>query len=233
MIQPAMLVDTIANQFYIPNGIYLEYRVAIQVMMLPNHLFQQLFVQISMELKSTPTELIKIFFDKIAMKHLVVTCSYVNISLKLDEKQPKFKQSTPRAQSASSLDFQSRFGAALTIALTQAQQKTVSFQNNAQLCKAVNHHFLLYGQVDFWKKVSRLITDKNEQQLKDYYQKSFLRLMFQECISETDKILLCQLISQMDDQKPSIIANRFLEEVGTDKYFKRNIVMYIVNRKLK
>ncbi|CAL6077327.1 Hypothetical_protein [Hexamita inflata] len=69
--------------------------------------------------------------------------------------------------------------------------------------------------------------------VRDYYQKSFLRCMFQECISSQDKVLLCNLINQMEGQKPSVIADRFFESVGTDKYFKRNVVMYIVNRKSK
>ncbi|CAL5992189.1 Hypothetical_protein [Hexamita inflata] len=231
--QNSQLVDTIAKQFYVPRGAFLEYRVALQVMMLPDQLFQQLFVQLALELNASPAELTKIFFDQIVMKHLVTSSNYIDLSLKLDVKEPRFKQNTSRTQSVTSLEFQNRFAAALVDALAFAQGKVTIFQDNAQLCKAVNQHLMQNGQVEFWKKVGKTITEKNGQQLRDYYQKSFLRLMYQECISGQDKQLLCKLIDQMEGQKPSVIADRFFEAVGAEKYFKRNIIMYVVNRKQK
>ncbi|CAL5972070.1 Hypothetical_protein [Hexamita inflata] len=231
--QNSQLVDTIAKQFYVPRGAFLEYRVALQVMMLPDQLFQQLFVQLALEFNASPAELTKIFFDQIVMKYLVNQSSSLDLSLKLGVKELRFKQNTSRTQSVTSLEFQNRFADALVDALASAQGKVTMFEDNAQLCKAVNKHFMQNGQVEFWKKVGKKITEKNGQQLRDYYQKSFLRLMYQECISGQDKVLLCKLIDQMEGQKPSVIADRFFEAVGAEKYFKRNIIMYVVNRKQK
>ncbi|CAL6084288.1 Hypothetical_protein [Hexamita inflata] len=111
--------------------------------------------------------------------------------------------------------------------------ESLIFQTNDQLCKAVNQYFKQHNQVEFWRIVGNIISEKNCQQLRDYYQKSFQKCMFQECISVQDKSLLCKLIDQMTGQKPSEVAQRFLQTVGIDKYFKRNIIMYVINRRQK
>ncbi|CAL6017036.1 SANT/Myb_domain [Hexamita inflata] len=230
-VQTAQLIDTIASKFFIPRGAFLECRVAVQVMMLPDPLFQQLFVQLALDLNVSPADLIKTFFDHVVMTHFVVRPCFNRISLKLEVKEPKFKQTTSRTQSATSLDFQNNFSTALVDALTSSSRENLDFADNAQLCKAVNQHFLKHGQVEIWRKVGEKFPEKNPQQLRDYYQKSFQRCMFQECISSQDKQLLCRLIDEMTGQKPSLIAERFFETVGTEKYFKRNIIMYVVNRR--
>ncbi|CAL5993637.1 Hypothetical_protein [Hexamita inflata] len=232
-VQPRQLVDTIAKQFFVPRGAALECRVALQVMTLPDQLFQQLFVQLALELNASPAELTKTFFDRVVMHHLQTAQCPSSVTLKLEPKEPRFKQTTARAQSAASLDFQRRFAAALLDALSSCAGEALSFPDNAQLCKAVSQHFLQHGQAEFWKRVGKHISEKNGQQLRDYFQKSFLRCMYLECISGQDKLLLCRLIEQMEGQKPSAIADRFLEAVGADKYFKRNVIMYVVNRKQK
>ncbi|CAL6030405.1 SANT/Myb_domain [Hexamita inflata] len=232
-IQPTYLVDTIAKQLFVPQGAFLEYRVAVQVMVLPDTLYQQFFVQLALELNASRVELTKTFFHQIVMKHLLVPSSSIDITLKLETKEPRFRQNSSGTQSIASLAFQNKFTTGLIEVLASFQKVKSSFQDNAQLCKAVNEHFILNSQLEFWKKVATKISGKSCQQLRDYYQKSFLRCMFQECISSQDKVLLCNLINQMKGQKPSVIVERFFETVGTDKYFKRNVVMYIVNRKQK
>ncbi|CAL6077644.1 SANT/Myb_domain [Hexamita inflata] len=232
-IKPTQMVDTIAKQLFIPQGVGLEYRVAVQVMMLPDTIYGQLFIQLALELNASWAELNKTFFHQIVMKHLFLPSSSIDVTLKLETKEPKFRQNTSGTQSIASLDFQNKFSAALVEVLSSFEEEILSFQDNVQLCKAVNEHFTLNSQLEFWKKVATKISGKSCQQLRDYYQKSFLRCMFQECISSQDKVLLCNLINQMEGQKPSVIADRFFQTVGTDKYFKRNVVMYIVNRKSK
>ncbi|CAL6069299.1 SANT/Myb_domain [Hexamita inflata] len=232
-IKPTQMVDTIAKQLFIPQGVGLEQRVAVQVMMLPDTIYGQLFIQLALELNASRAELNKTFFHQIVMKHLFLPSSSIDVTLKLETKEPKFRQNTSGTQSIASLDFQNKFSAALVEVLSSFEEEILSFQDNVQLCKAVNEHFTLNSQLEFWKKVATKISGKSCQQLRDYYQKSFLRCMFQECISSQDKVLLCNLINQMEGQKPSVIADRFFETVGTDKYFKRNVVMYIVNRKSK
>ncbi|CAL6084135.1 Hypothetical_protein [Hexamita inflata] len=227
-LQKSTIVNTIAKLFYIPQQTNLEYNVALQVMLLPDQLFERLFVQLSLEFNVSSAELTKIFFDKIIMKNLMLPSSYLKVELK-GANSHQFKQTT-RTQSVQSLDFQNKFAAALREALTPSKEE---FLDNSQLCKAVNQHILLNGQVDFWKKVGIIVTQKNERQLREYYQKSFLRFMYHECISGQDKVLLCQFIDQMNGQKPSLIVDRFFEVVGTTKYFKRNVIMYVVNRKQK
>ncbi|CAL6042368.1 Hypothetical_protein [Hexamita inflata] len=229
------LVDTMAELLFVPLGSYLEYRVTVQVMTLPQTLFDQFFVQLALQLNVSQAEISKTFFDQIVMKNLVNPSSSINVTLKLENKQLKFKQSTSGTQSIASLDFQNKFAAALIEVLYLLQEKISFIQDNVQLCKAVNEHFTTSrnNQQEFWIQVSNKISGKSSKQLRDYYQKSFIRCMFQECLSSQDKVILCNLIKQMEGQKPSMIVDRFFETVGTGKYFKRNVIMYIVNRKQK
>ncbi|CAL5983296.1 Hypothetical_protein [Hexamita inflata] len=233
-IQTTQLVDAIATLFYIPKGSNMQCKVSIQVMMLPEQIFQQLFIQLGLEFQEPSIELIKLFFDQIVMMNLVTPLCYKNnVTLNLLTKEPKFRQITSNTQSASSINFQKRFAAALAETLISKTGETLNFQTNDQLCKAVNQYFKQHNQVEFWSIVGNLISEKNCQQLRDYYQKSFQKCMFQECISVQDKSLLCKFIDQMTGQKPSEVAQRFLQIVGINKYFKRNIIMYVVNRRQK
>ncbi|CAL6049038.1 Hypothetical_protein [Hexamita inflata] len=145
----------------------------------------------------------------------------------------KFKFTQARTQPENQILFKRMFSQALRTALFTIFNQSISFDSDAHLCQYINEHFKVNGQVDFWIKMKGIIPEKSERQLREYYQKSFQRCMYLECISEPDKELLCSLIDQMQGQKPSAVVDRFLSIIGTEKYFKRNVVMYVINRQSK
>ncbi|CAL5993623.1 Hypothetical_protein [Hexamita inflata] len=229
-VQPRQLVDTIAKQFFVPRGAALECRVALQVMTLPDQLFQQLFVQLALELNASPVELTKTFFDRVVMQHL--TSEECSVKVTMKQTQYQFKQPYAHVKSAAAQDFQNRFSAALRSCVHKyLRTRVYDGADNRQLCQLLNDFFKSEGQASFWKSMAKYLPEKSERQLREYFQKSFQRCLYLECISEGDKILLCKLIAQMPQQKPSEVAERFLEEVGPEKYFKRNVIMYVVNRR--
>ncbi|CAL6037670.1 Hypothetical_protein [Hexamita inflata] len=151
--------------------------------------------------------------------------------IKEKKQEPVFKQVAVRVKQQPYSEFQTKFEIAVKNVLSNRIQHELEV-DSAQLCILLNEYLLNNNQTQFWKEVQELVQDKSAQQLRDYYQKSFQRVMYEGALSVHDKIILCKLIDEMN-VKPAQIADKFMEMVGKDKYFKRNIVMYIVNRKQK
>ncbi|CAL5972072.1 Hypothetical_protein [Hexamita inflata] len=196
-----------------------ENQIVVQVLALPSQLLTQLFAQLSFELNVEYNSLINYFNNNIAPKHKTFA--------------PKFKFTQHRTQPEQQVLFNNQFSDALKTVLQNILNINIQFTSNAHLCQCVNEYFSTKGQANFWVKMSKLIPQKNERQLREYYQKSFQRCMYLESITEPDKALLCKLIDQMPQSKPAVIADQFTKMVGTEKYFKRNVVMYVVNRRQK
>jgi len=55
--------------------------------------------------------------------------------------------------------------------------------------------------------------------------------MYKEYISYEDKLALRDVLARMPNAKPAAVVNAFIEITGSDQYFKRNLVMYVVNTK--
>ncbi|CAL5993627.1 Hypothetical_protein [Hexamita inflata] len=197
-----------------------EHQIIAQVLSLPNQLFIRLLVQLSFALNVEYNALLNYFNMQIAPKYT-------------QKSTYKFKFTQARTQPENLIHFKRIFSQALKTVLQTILNQSVSFESDAHMCQYVNEHFKVNGQVDFWVKMNGIISEKSKRQLREYYQKSFQRCMYLECISEPDKELLCSLIDQMQDQKPSAVVGRFLSIIGTEKYFKRNVVMYVINRRSK
>ncbi|CAL5978102.1 Hypothetical_protein [Hexamita inflata] len=151
--------------------------------------------------------------------------------IKEKKQEPVFKQVAVRVKQQPYSEFQNKFEIAVKNVLSNRIQHELEV-DSAQLCILLNEYLLNNNQTQFWKEVQELVQEKSAQQLRDYYQKSFQRVMYEGALSVHDKIILCKLIDEMN-VKPAQIADKFMEVVGKDKYFKRNIIMYIVNRKQK
>ncbi|CAL6096364.1 Hypothetical_protein [Hexamita inflata] len=151
--------------------------------------------------------------------------------IKEKKQEPVFKQVAVRVKQQPFSEFQTRFEIAVKNVLSNRIQHELEV-DSAQLCILLNEYLLNNNQTQFWKEVQEQVQEKSAQQLRDYYQKSFQRVMYEGALSVHDKIILCKLIDEMN-AKPAQIADKFMEMVGKDKYFKRNIIMYIVNRKQK
>ncbi|CAL5993617.1 Hypothetical_protein [Hexamita inflata] len=145
----------------------------------------------------------------------------------------RFKSSCKRRKSESNLEFQNKFARALKNTLSKSSPNELSNESYSDLCQITNKYLKTGSATQLWLNVQKLVPEKNERQLRDYYQKSFMRQMYEECISGQDKILLCQLIDQMPGAKPAQIVEKYIQMTGCVKYFKRNLVMYVINRKQK
>ncbi|CAL5993751.1 Hypothetical_protein [Hexamita inflata] len=159
--------------------------------------------------------------------------SKVNIKLKNEGVQDQqltqqcynLHQNKPRTQSKESIQFQNRFSSCLQVIL-QIQET-----DNKIVCEKVLSHLQQNSSKKFWKQITELIPEKTTIQLREYFQNSFKRFMHQEYLNKTDKIILQSLILEMKDKKPAEIAEKFMEMTAERNYFKRNVIMYIVNLK--
>ncbi|CAL6049028.1 Hypothetical_protein [Hexamita inflata] len=223
------LIEAIALKFNMQPCYDLAYRVALQVMMLPENHFTQLFAQLAYELNIERSALQNYFLQNIS------TTQNLNTSIICNANQTiRFKGISTRKKSETYLKLQLRFESGLRQALHfYCSNSQINGSGNAQLCQITNNLLRTCNNTEFWKHVQSLIPEKNERQLRDYYQKSFMRQMYEECISGQDKILLCQLIDQMPGAKPAQIVEKYTQMTGCVKYFKRNLVMYVINRKEK
>ncbi|CAL6012459.1 Conserved_hypothetical protein [Hexamita inflata] len=148
------------------------------------------------------------------------------------EEKHKLNMGPQRTQSQQQLAFQNLFAASVIKMLNASK---VHFQpaTNKELCERLNEYLASSRYSNFWAKLADLIPAKTPVQLKEYYKKSFSRFMFQENISFGDKALLRYMLHQMPNAKPSQIVDQFLEKTGNRSYFKRNLIMYLVNLRSK
>ncbi|CAL5971968.1 Hypothetical_protein [Hexamita inflata] len=139
-------------------------------------------------------------------------------------------QMAPNSKHQRISSFQQLFRQAITEVLYR-YDKSVDVKDDVQLCSQVNRLFERSGKIQFWLQVQELIPDKTVKQLREYYSKSFQRILFCKSIDCQDKLLLRGLVNQLGDKKPSEIAHRFQELAANKNYFQRNIIMYIINLK--
>ncbi|CAL6054461.1 Hypothetical_protein [Hexamita inflata] len=230
-ISASQLVEAIANILKIEQTPNLHNKVALYTMILSDKLYQQLFETLSRDLNVEITYLKKLYVEQIVLKQL----------LKNNNNDTKFSEHTGhkliiahmRKPSSSSQAVQNQFVVGLKQLLLDRGCSVNAFTNHRQLCVIINEHLKENRPKQFWKDLKQHIPQKTEVQLREYYQKSFLRHMYEESISVQDKIILCDLMNEMTGAKPSKIADEFVKIVGTGKYFYRNIIMYIVNKKEK
>ncbi|CAL6048878.1 Hypothetical_protein [Hexamita inflata] len=132
-------------------------------------------------------------------------------------------KNAPRTQSKEQIEFQNRFSSSLqtVLKIKETNNKTLS---EKAVCYLQNNN-----SIQFWKEMHELIPDKSTVQLREYFQNSFKRFMHQEFINKEDKMVLKDLINEMKDKKPAEIADKFMEMTADRNYFKRNVLMYVVN----
>ncbi|CAL6058090.1 Hypothetical_protein [Hexamita inflata] len=144
----------------------------------------------------------------------------------------KVRQTYQRAIKQEYVEFQQLFSQKLKeIILTYVPRAVIT--NDQELCIQINDYFKNSGQKDLWKQLNEQIPTKTIKQLREYYQKSFQRVLYDNQIDVEDKETLRQLMEQMTDDSPTSIANSFCMVSKNQNYFKRNIVMYIINLKRK
>ncbi|CAL6082681.1 Hypothetical_protein [Hexamita inflata] len=201
-------------------------QVSFYVLMLPDNLHTRIFHEVALLLQTSEKQ-VREQFQLLTIKYLVKDT--------IKSPQPTEDLNTtrcynlienhPRTQSQASIKFQNRY--------SEAIQKVMNIQqpDNKKLCQELLNYFENYGSIKFWKQMHELIPEKSKVQLREYFQNSFKRFVHQEYLSQEDKIVLKDLIIQMKDRKPSEIADKFMEIAKDKNYFKRNVIMYVVNMK--
>ncbi|CAL6049082.1 Hypothetical_protein [Hexamita inflata] len=111
----------------------------------------------------------------------------------------------------------------------QLLNKTVQISDHKQLCNVIDQYVTRKNQQKFWTSVQSMIPEKSATQLREYYQKSFSRIKYEQTISFEDKVILKQLSSQMKESKPSQVVNYYIKQYPENMYFKRMLVMFIFN----
>ncbi|CAL5991390.1 Hypothetical_protein [Hexamita inflata] len=148
------------------------------------------------------------------------------VDINIVEKRCRNNKAERRADSKNNMTFQTLFAQS---AISTLNESTVL--SNQELCEKIDDYVANNKRAVFWKKLHLLIPEKTHIQLSDYYTKSFSKCMFKEYITYEDKLILRRIMMQMPDEKPAVVVDRFIETTGSNQYFKRNLVMYIVNLK--
>ncbi|CAL6003214.1 Hypothetical_protein [Hexamita inflata] len=208
-------------------------QVAYQVMMLPDNQYDIAFAQISMELNVDVNSL-KQQFVEVAMTQLVnkQTRYLPDADSQESAGKKKVRQTYQRAIKPEYQQFQKLYAEKLFQVLQSRNQKAV-FSDDRDICIQVNNHIANFGQKHFWHNLQTLIPSKTVKQLREYYQKSFMRVLYDSQIDVKDKELLREMIEKQSETSPTELANQFLEVCTNKNYFKRNIVMYVINIKRK
>ncbi|CAL5972204.1 Hypothetical_protein [Hexamita inflata] len=200
--------------------------VTLKVMTLKNANYQQCFAEASSALNVDMLQLQQIY-KEIVMNELV--------QHKSSKKPEPYQETILLDPSNLGVNERSTFKHVFEQTL-----KYVLFQNTAQqnmtceeLCQRVDLHLKNSNRKYFWSRVQQLIPFKTEKQLREYYQKSFQRAMYTQFNDEEDKQLLKNMLEKEPNKRASMLADEFLGVCKCKTYFKRSIVMFIINLQRK
>ncbi|CAL5979831.1 SANT/Myb_domain [Hexamita inflata] len=167
------LVLAIARILQIGQSANMNEKVALHTMLLSESLYQQLFNILSTELGQEAIFLRCLFNDHVS-KHLLK----INTPLSQISNNYRLKEPFMRTQSLNAQNVQNVFVTAIKQALIKLNYKVNEFTNHHQLCVLVNEHLKNNNSFEFWSEIRKLVPQKTEIQLREYYQKSFQRHMF-------------------------------------------------------
>ncbi|CAL5993555.1 Hypothetical_protein [Hexamita inflata] len=128
----------------------------------------------------------------------------------------------------SSAQKKARFAEACREALKHFHPSAI-VEDHKQLCAQVDMYLETNSSKTFWSHVQTTIPEKTTTQLKEYFQKCFSKVKFEESISEEDKAVLKDLSSQMKDRRPAQVTDHFIKCRQSNPYFKRTIIMFVVS----
>ncbi|CAL6071251.1 Hypothetical_protein [Hexamita inflata] len=206
--------------------------IIYKTLMLPDKSYKQLFCQISFNMNVDVKVVMETFqnlvHSKLKQNHNIQKNSHYDlVQFKSVSKLQKTKQTqNARKSKLDLMQFNSRFEMALKSALLDLN-KNANIMNSQEVCKELSAHFKVYNQTPFWNKIHSFIPEKTPIQLKEYFQKSFSKCLYEQ-INAEDESILKNLEQKMKDKKPAEIADVFME-ITRQKYFKRSIIIQIVN----
>ncbi|CAL6107211.1 Hypothetical_protein [Hexamita inflata] len=208
-------------------------QVVYHVMMLPNRQYHVRFAQLSLEL-NVDMNILKDLFVEVAMNQLVnkQVSRLQEANSQQSSGRKKVRQTYHRDIKPEYQQFQKLYAEKLFQVL-QSSCTCASVTDDRDLCLKVNQYLINHRQKIFWSNLQILIPSKTMRQLREYYQKSFTRVLYDNQIDVQDKELLRQMIESQREASPADIVNQFMKTCQNKNYFKRNIVMYVINMKRK
>ncbi|CAL5996317.1 Hypothetical_protein [Hexamita inflata] len=146
----------------------------------------------------------------------------------VDKQSRCFRSSVSRQKSDQQIQFQNHFSISVShlLSIQTGQEVLVS---ELELCTRLNEHLRTCPKQSFWNALSELMQNKTARQLSDYYTNSYSKNQHKEQLTIKDKKILREMSQEMQMMKPAEVANAFLSRQKTQTYFKRNVVMYIIN----
>ncbi|CAL5992289.1 Hypothetical_protein [Hexamita inflata] len=149
------------------------------VMMLSDKAYKICFVNASLELNMNVNKL-QLIFQNIVMQELVSKQIIIQ-SQKI--MQPEYQRPTHRICKRFT-DFEILFEKSIQKVLLN--YGIDECENSYELCRQINMCLQLTNKKNFWGNVQQLIPEKTDKQLREYYQKSFQRLMYESLTDEDD-----------------------------------------------
>ncbi|CAL5993695.1 Hypothetical_protein [Hexamita inflata] len=200
-----------------------QQRLIFHVLMLSQMDYDKLFAHISFVTNVCSKQLQIIFKQMTHQKFYIQETQNVvsQVTTDLTAKRQQLKQSW------NDIQFEQLFVKCVKIILELEQTEI----NNIQLCQLVDNYLKANKSITFWNRLSSLIT-KTPTQLRQYFTKSFRKYLFVQCLSDKDKYILKELIQKYVNMKPGEIADQ-LEQISGNNYFRRNVIMFIVQNKAK
>ncbi|CAL6100172.1 Hypothetical_protein [Hexamita inflata] len=199
------------------------------IMELHNTQYKLFWLLLSQLIPSASTQILQRYFvNNIVNKYLFKKQGEMSSLMSSDAEQ-RFRKSVDRQKSYKSDQQKEIFAAALKNALRTLTQREYDNISNSDLCEEVDNHLLANNKAAFWNCVASSLEGKTRKQVQDYYIQSFQKLRYSRLLTVEDKLLLRQLSSQMEDQKPAAVVQQFLCQVENTDYFKHNIMMYVIN----
>ncbi|CAL5993735.1 SANT/Myb_domain [Hexamita inflata] len=144
-----------------------------------------------------------------------------NQNVDFETKPDKVQRQSKSELNSFKLSFSSALKMVLSSYFTNLHEVT-----DSQICEAVNAHVKINDQIKFWDSVQRVIGVKTREQVRNYYQKTYVKCLYKNEINKEDKETLNKLIEENGDKKAAEIAKLFANE----SYFHRTVLMYVINR---
>ncbi|CAL6032692.1 SANT/Myb_domain [Hexamita inflata] len=201
-------------------------QVLYDVMMLPDNMFNYLFMELSLQMNLPPKQLMQYFSEAVRQQfHTTAIPEKSVTNNSTTQKKPMKEQFTEQKH---------RFAEALSQVLKEYGVDS-NTADHKQICTQVDCCIQEHGQKRFWKSMQQIMPNKTVKQLRDYYSRSFQQVLYNCQISFEDKQILRKLIEIHPDERPTDIANIFMERFSGEErnYSHRNIVVYIINCKRK
>ncbi|CAL5988584.1 Hypothetical_protein [Hexamita inflata] len=104
--------------------------------------------------------------------------------------------------------------------------------SDRDLCILVNQTVQQDKTQQFWNKVAQIVPSKNKKQVYDFYRILFSKALYDSQITREDTKQIEQLNTLYSDEKPSVLAQLFLDKTGR-KIMKHDVIMCFVNIRRK